>query len=211
MHLGYGAIRGKPYVKGGRGGVAWSGGRTLRYDPTPRRGGWRGRAKGIAGKALNFFEKYATGLGALIGFIVPAELCRAKHGSPSLYEHYVKGTIHEVQSLFNGGWWHDTGKYLEYKFLSPDSSWSIPFWGSLVTYVGTHFAKKAIGGKLGRGIGIINKLSLGTLISATIGALISLGGSKEARLMGQIPPNNYLNGRGTNNNRAALSYTMGKN
>jgi len=64
MKRSYGTIKGKPYAVGGRGGVAWTGGRKPRYDPAPRN--YRKKAKGI----LAWFGKHGQWLIAIPAFFI---------------------------------------------------------------------------------------------------------------------------------------------
>jgi len=178
MATGYGTVNKKPFRRGARGGVAWSGGRKPRYDP--KRRNYRHKAKKGLNKVISGAEKYASWIGVLVGLLLPAEICRKRHGY-DLKGHYIDGTIHEIKALFGGGVWSNSVQYLTFKFTSPNSAWTTPFWGSIGVWIGTKILHSVnpFGGKAGRLIKIINKVSLGTLAAAIIGGLFLLGGTGE--------------------------------
>jgi hypothetical protein len=195
MATGYGKVGSKPYRRGVRGGVAWSGGKTLRYDPNYKEtwGRAKAKARGILGKV----ENNLTWIGLALGLLIPSEVCRAKHGT-NLTQHYVNGTIGETKRLFGADPSVTPLDYLKYKFgLSyfGQSTWGIAFWGSLIAQIVTRL--KLVSLVSARANTAIKKLSLGSLIASIFGAAFIQGGTPTA-------PSN--SGANTNSNVNALSY-----
>jgi hypothetical protein len=178
MATGYGSVGRKPYRRGSRGGVAWSGGKTLRYDPV-NSSSW-GRAKAKAKGWMGKLESNLTLVGLALGFLIPSEVCRAKHGA-SLYGHYVNGTIGETKRLFGADPSISTANYIKYKFgLSyfGQSVWGIAFWGSLIAQILTRL--NVISLLSTRVNTAVKKFSMGTLIASFFGALFIQGGAPKA-------------------------------
>jgi hypothetical protein len=178
MSYGYGSIAGKPYAKGRRGGVYWSGGHKPRYDPG--RGRRKGRFTGFGGKILTKLDKYGTALGALIGFGVPAYMSIQEHDwtkGSNWYKYFTLGIPGELKTLFGQSTGMSSMDYLAYKFTNPSCVWVAPFWGSLVARVLSGFG--FFGLIPPKYNVVIKKFANGMLITSTIGAL-ALPGSDPA-------------------------------
>lgn len=208
MAYGYGQVRGKPYRIGRRGGVAWSGGRKPRYDPQPRR---FGRIRRYGTKAEGWVNKYGGILGffgALIAGIAGGYTnvvqglknsgLSDEEANKQAFGRYVALTKSEFTHLYKteGDW--NPLSYLKYKFLGihptpmsaeqaattpyPTSSWVLPFWASLVAFIGSKLAIhfKFGGNTVQRIARPVEKISKGALVASTIGALVLAGTRVEA-------------------------------
>jgi hypothetical protein len=187
MAYGYGSLRGKPYRVGRRGGLAWSGGRKLRYDPQrfARLRGYGRRFRGYAGRAGSKAETFLNRHGTITGFFAAL-----LYGVYTGYNHlsstggdYMSNLKSEYQFLLGkkSGVWN-TGSWLKYKFLgiSPDtgqggapSAWVLPFWLSLIGFI-----ISKVGGTFKippRILTPLGKISKGALIASTMGALLLPG------------------------------------
>jgi hypothetical protein len=180
MATGYGSVGRKPYRRGSRGGVAWSGGRTLRYD-APARKGWTHKARGMLGKV----ESNLQWVGLALGLLVPAEVCRAKHAR-SLSQYYIDDTIYETSSLFGARAGNPPLTQIVWKFTNPASTWTFAFWGSLVAQILTRL--KVVSLVSARANTAIKKLTFGTLIASIFGGLF-LGGGSAPTAPGNTTPN----------------------
>jgi len=199
MAYGYGKVGRKPYAKGSRGGVYWSGAKKPRYDPARfervRRYGRR-----IGGKFEGFINKYGTpigaGLAALTGVGTGLSKATTAYGDKAL-DNYVKiiiggdtvnkdgsfemHRIPEIAHLWqNDGAWTPL-TYLKYKFglYQPGgdlSSWAIPFWASLIGYIASKLPLPIPSWKRVRKP--LGKIAAPALVVSTIGAL-ALPGSGE--------------------------------
>lgn len=190
MTTGYGKVNKKPFARGPRGGVAWTGGKTPRYDPRDFKG-WRTktkhRAKDKFTQIWQKFEKKINPIATLLGFFgtllgVGKQSFDAWCGRGyDAKEYFTKGIPMEVKNLLGmEGTWRDPLKYLEYKFLNPESHWSPPFIVSLITYVIckigiADMALSILTTKSKKIINPIQKLSGGVLLASTIGALVLPG------------------------------------
>lgn len=194
MAYGFGKVGGKPFRKGSRGGVYWSGARARRYDPAGR-GRWRGYARRAGGKVGGIINRYGVAIGA--GLAALAGIGQGyqelnndfpNNGLKAWFTHTVGGTlpaggtysgdaIPEVSHLWTtSGAWNPTS-YLKYKFLGTHPStgqyvggaWVYPFWLSLVGYLVSKFMPaRFLPAKFKTPL---EKLSKGALIVSTIGAL----------------------------------------
>lgn len=187
MTTGYGKINKKPFRRGSRGGTYWSGGRTPRYDPRDFGRRTKKRAKDKFTQIWQKFEKKINPIATLLGFFgillgVGNQSFQAWCGrgyDPK--EYFTKGIPMEVKNLFGmEGTWRDPLRYLEYKFLNPESHWSPPFIVSLVTYALCKLGILDLGlsiltNKSKKIIAPIQKLSGGVLLASTVGALILPG------------------------------------
>jgi hypothetical protein len=188
MRYGYGAVRGKPYGVGRRGGIYWSRGRKPRYDPGVRsriRGyGRRARAYGSKIEAVinRHAGKIGAGLGALAGIGGAISTYNIAYGKDALSNYFytiiggkmADGTERppEIMHLFKDfpGW--TPLEYVKYKFglktggYGEISAWAVPFWASLIAWIVSKF--KVIPPRYNKPLEGISK---GALVVSTIGAL----------------------------------------
>jgi len=173
ISYGYGSVRGKPYRVGRRGGVAWSGGRKLRYDPSPR--GFRAKAKGLLGKLSQKFDKIGTGLGFALTFGTTTwnvyDYIR-KHYSIPGFEQNPAVALNEMVIKETQGFASDPFGHLQRKFLQPNH-WYYPFWGSVGLWITSQILSyTGYFSKINR---FLKPLSKGMLIGSIVGALFVHG------------------------------------
>ncbi len=187
MKTGYGKMNKKPFARGPRGGYAWTGGKTPRYDPRDFGRRTKKRAKDKFTQMWQKFEKKVNPIAMLAGFL--ATLIGVSYQSIKFHEKrgydakhwFTKGIPNEIKQIFGmKGTWEDPLKYLEFKFLKPESHWSAPFIASLVIYfickIGiADMALSILTNKSKKIIAPIQKLSGGVLLASTIGGLILPG------------------------------------
>jgi len=148
------------------------------YDPKrkPKKRSRKRKAKDFLAKIENKIVQHGRMLGFGLGFLLPAEMCRAKHGK-DLKSFYFDGTIHETQALIQ-----DPLNYLQWKFTGDpkQTSWS----GAFMLSLGGWILSK-VGILPSKVNTILGKISSGSLIATTLGALFILGGNP--------PPNTSSN------------------
>lgn len=111
MAYGYGKIGGKPYRKGGRGGVYWSGGRKPRYDPARPKGYYRAKVKGFGAKIAYYADKYLPIGSGIMGFLIPKAVAIQK------YVQEVEGRTITIFDAITKEW---IGKgHIQNDFLAP--------------------------------------------------------------------------------------------
>lgn len=178
------------YRTGRRGGHYFLGPKKRRYDPARRAPSRRfGRVRHYGSKAEGMINRYGTWIGGALA------LFAGIWDSVSQYEKAYPGK--GLENWFNqttgqGGRAIEVGhlanfnmsdqwnvlNYLKYKFLgtNPDgttghSSWMLPFWAGLITWIGTSVFKRFRPGRASRIITPINKIAKGLTIVSAIGAL----------------------------------------
>lgn len=176
MAYGYGSVSGKPYRKGSRGGVAWSGRRKLRrYDPSPRYGNFKRKGRDFMGKVASKFDTIGTLLGFALTFggttYAVYNYIRSHYSIPNFEENPLVAVnemvVKEAQVFAS-----DPLGHLNRKFLG-ENHWKAPFWGSLGLYlVSKGLSYFGYFGKINR---FLKPLSRGMLIGSFIGALFVHG------------------------------------
>ena len=203
IRYGYGAVRGKPYGVGRRGGVYWSRGRKPRYDPQ-RFARVRRYGRRIGGKFEGFINRYGGWIGGLVALAAGVGIginkyvaAREKAGdtdtvNKALHNYWVTliggtrsdGRVRppEISHLWQndppegGGYTPIT--YLQTKFLNTDSCWFFPFWGSLIGLIASKLPLPFRSwNRIRKPLG---KISAPALVVSTIGALALPGCPDEA-------------------------------
>ena len=188
----------KRYGVGKRGGVYWGGGRRKkRYDPE-RFARVRRYGRRIGGKFENFINRFGTLLGGLgafgIGFKGAYDALQNvtypdQVGNKNWMERYLWLIQHGGVTLgFAPTDGYGGVNYWQYKFIGIDrpdgtreySSWVLPFWGSLITWIlcklPLPFKQWA---RIRRPLG---KIATGALAASTIGAIFLPGSPASANL-----------------------------
>lgn len=164
--------RAKSYIKPARKSYA-----RRSYD-VPAQKGW-GRAKAKAKGILGKVENNLMWVGLALGILVPGEVCRSKHGTGFIW-FWSHDILRETKRLFGADptYPHSSWEYIQWKFTSPDSVWTVAFWGSLAAQIVTRLGVVGLVSK--RANSAIKKLSMGTLIASIFGGLFIPAGTPQA-------------------------------
>jgi len=177
MATGYGTVNKKPFRRGSRGGVAWTGGRKPRYDPNT--GEYRQRTRKKAKKGLAKLYGFMPLIAGLIAFVIPTwavyKHYKTTYPEMGLFEFIKRFWSHEAQVAvgLGGEEWPIT-KYWSYKLTdTANSAWAGIFMVSLTGLILSKFKIiSMVSPKLNT---IVGKVTFGTLIASLIGAFIVPG------------------------------------
>jgi hypothetical protein len=216
MAYGYGAVRGKPYGVGRRGGVYWSRAKKPRYDPArfERLRGYGRRARAYGSKAEAIINKHAgkigVGISALMGiggaFNSLSKVTYPDNvGNKNAFERYLWLIQNGGITLVGSTGPYGGIEYFKYKFLGIDpstqqfqpgtSAWSLPFLGSLAAWILAKILPTSI--LPARIKKPLEGISKGALVTSTVGALFLPG----------TPPT-YPNPASTSNSAPNYTYNI---